>query len=83
MLSNQWTIKDFYPIGYLPAGVRLTAYGGEADDLPASVLQRHLDRIAAGEARLGPVKVYPLEEIRQVHDDLEHNRAAGKLVVVT
>jgi NADPH2:quinone reductase len=83
MLSNQWTISNFYPIGYLPAGVRLTAYGGEADDLPASVLQRHLDRIAAGETSLGPAKVYAMTEIRQAHDDLEHNRTAGKLVVLT
>jgi NADPH:quinone reductase-like Zn-dependent oxidoreductase len=83
MLSNQWTISNFYPIGYLPAGVRLTAYGGEADDLPAPVLQRHLDRIAAGETSLGPAKVYSMAEIRQAHDDLEHNRTAGKLVVLT
>ncbi|EOD67840.1 zinc-binding alcohol dehydrogenase family protein [Amycolatopsis vancoresmycina] len=83
MLSNQWTISNFYPIGYLPAGVRLTAYGGEADDLPASVLQRHLDRIADGTASLGPAKVYAMDEIRQAHDDLEHNRTAGKLVVLT
>ncbi|MEV6832910.1 zinc-binding alcohol dehydrogenase family protein [Amycolatopsis sp. NPDC051102] len=83
MLSNEWTISNFYPIGYLPAGVRLTAYGGEADDLPASVLQRHLDRIADGEASLGPATVYPMTEIRRAHDDLEHNRTAGKLVVLT
>ncbi|MEV6648873.1 zinc-binding alcohol dehydrogenase family protein [Amycolatopsis sp. NPDC051371] len=83
MLSNHWTISNFYPIGYLPAGVRLTAYGGEADDLPASVLQRHLDRIAAGETTLGPAEVYAMTEIRQAHDDLEHNRTAGKLVVLT
>src|SRR4051795_8514430 len=30
MLSNQWTVADFYPIDYLPTGVRLTAYGGDA-----------------------------------------------------
>ena len=30
MLSNQWTVPDFYPIDYIPTGVRLTAYGGEA-----------------------------------------------------
>jgi NADPH:quinone reductase len=34
MLSNQWTVRDFYPIDYLPRGVRLTAYGGDAGDLP-------------------------------------------------
>ena len=30
MLSNEWIVKDFYPIDYLPNGVRLTAYGGGA-----------------------------------------------------
>lgn len=39
MLSNQWTVKDFYPIEYLPRGVRLSAYGGDASDLPVAVLQ--------------------------------------------
>ena len=39
MLSNQWTVRDFYPIEYLPRGVRLTAYGGDARDLPPAVLQ--------------------------------------------
>lgn len=34
MVSNEWTVRDFYPIGYIPNGVRLTAYGGEASDLP-------------------------------------------------
>src|SRR5690606_17580431 len=29
MLSNEWTVKDFYPIEYLPKGVRLTGYSGE------------------------------------------------------
>jgi len=48
MLSNEWTVKDFYPIDYLPRGVRLTAYAGGAADLPAPVLQRFLDRIADG-----------------------------------
>ncbi len=81
MLSNEWIVRDFYPIDYLPSGVRLTAYGGEAVDLPGAVLQRYLDRIAAGEVSLGPAHVYRLEEIRQAHADLEHNRNAGKLVV--
>jgi NADPH:quinone reductase len=30
MLSDTWTTPDLYPIGYLPNGVRLTAYGGRA-----------------------------------------------------
>src|SRR5882672_2738712 len=48
MLSNVWTVRDFYPIDYLPRGVRLTAYHGEAEDLPQPVLQEFLDAVADG-----------------------------------
>ena len=82
MLSNEWIVKDFYPIAYLPTGVRLTAYSGESSNLPPAVLQRYLDRIASGELSLGPIKPYSLEQIRQAHDDMESNRAVGKQVVV-
>ncbi|MCM2389826.1 zinc-binding dehydrogenase [Streptomyces albipurpureus] len=82
MLSNHWTVQDFYPIDYLPRGVRLTAYAGEAGDLPAEVLQRCLDRIGAGRLSLGPVHVYRLDQIRDAHQDLEQGRRAGKLVVL-
>lgn len=83
MLSNQWTVPDFYPIDYLPRGVRLAAYAGDAADLPAQVFQRHLDRIATGEITVGPTHVYGIDEIRTAHDDLEHGRRLGKLVVRT
>ncbi|MDQ0306386.1 NADPH:quinone reductase-like Zn-dependent oxidoreductase [Kitasatospora herbaricolor] len=83
MLSNRWTVPDFYPIDYLPRGVRLTAYSGGAADLPARVLQRHLDRIEAGDLTPGPTHVYPLDAIRAAHEDLEHGRRFGKLVVRT
>jgi NADPH:quinone reductase len=82
MLSNQWLVKDFYPIEYIPAGVRLTAYGGDSSNLPAAVLQRYVDRIASGDVRLGPVQTYSLDQIRLAHDDMEKNRALGKQVVV-
>jgi NADPH:quinone reductase-like Zn-dependent oxidoreductase len=83
MLSNEWTVRDFYPIDYLPRGVRLTAYGGGSDDLPSQVLQRYLDSLAAGTANAGPILLHRLEEIRKAHADLEHNRAFGKHVVLT
>ncbi|GIF22335.1 NADPH:quinone reductase [Paractinoplanes tereljensis] len=81
MLSNEWLVRDFYPIGYLPRGVRLSAYGGEADDLPAAVLQGFLDAVAAGSAVVPVSRVYALEEIAEAHADMEANRATGKLVV--
>jgi NADPH2:quinone reductase len=83
MLSNQWTVPDFYPIDYIPTGVRLTAYSGGSADLPSQVLQGYLDRLADGSATLGPIRVHGLEDIREAHLDLEHNRTFGKHVVLT
>ena len=82
MLSNQWTIPDFYPIEYIPTGVRLTGYGGGSADLPSVVLQDYLDRLADGSASLGPTSVHRLEDIREAHLDLEHNLTFGKHVVL-
>jgi len=83
MLSDAWTVREFYPIDYLPRGVRLTAYSGGSEDLPPQVLQHHLDRLAAGTASLGPVRVHRLDQIRQAHTELEGNRTFGKHVVLT
>jgi NADPH2:quinone reductase len=82
MLSNQWTVPDFYPIDYIPAGVRLTAYGGDATDLPTEVLQAYLDAVAAGRLTVPIHRTYALDEIAQAHADMEHGRATGKLVVL-
>jgi NADPH:quinone reductase-like Zn-dependent oxidoreductase len=82
MLSNQWTVRDFYPIAYLPRGVRLTAYGGEADDLPAEVLQAFLDAVAAGRLTVPLHRSYRLDEIATAHADMEAGSATGKLVVL-
>lgn len=83
MLSNQWTVSDFYPIAYIPSGVRLTGYGGDADDLPAEVLQRFLDDVAAGRLSVPVHKVYEgLDRVPEAHADMEAGNATGKLVVL-
>lgn len=82
MLSNEWIVKDFYPNAYLPTGVRLTSYSGDAVNLPAEVLQRTLDKIADGSLSLGPLTTYPLESIPEAHRDIEANRVSGKVVGV-
>jgi NADPH:quinone reductase-like Zn-dependent oxidoreductase len=82
MLSNQWTVRDFYPIEYLPRGVRLTAFGGDASDLPPSVLQTFLDDISSGRVPAPIQHTYSLDEIVEAHADMEAGRAVGKLVVV-
>jgi NADPH:quinone reductase-like Zn-dependent oxidoreductase len=83
MLSNIWTVPDFYPIEYLPRGVRLTAYHGEAEDLPQTVLQEFLDAVAAGDAVLPIDHIYGFDQIVEAHAAMEAGTVAGKLVVTT
>lgn len=83
MLSDQWTVPNFYPMDYLPNGVRLTAYSGEASDLPSAVLQTFLDAVAAGEAAVPIGRTYNFDDIVQAHADMESGAVAGKLVVTT
>ncbi len=83
MLSNEWTVKDFYPIDYLPSGVRLTAYGGDASDLPQQALQGFLDAVAGGKATIPVHRQFQMDEIQEAHAYMESGKAAGKLVVTT
>jgi len=81
-LSNQWTVRDFSPNEYLPKGVRLAGYSGDAADLPREAFQEILDAVAAGRLAFPVDRVYDgLEQVPQAHDDMEHDRATGKLVV--
>ena len=81
MVSDEWIVRDFYPIGYIPNGVRLTAYGGESADLPQHVLQEFLDDIAADRLSLTIGRVFELEEIGAAHTMMETNAVVGKMVV--
>jgi len=81
MVSNDWTIRDFYPMDYIPNGVRLTAYSGDAGDLPRTVLQQYLDDIAAGRLRVRIHRVFGFDEVLEAHRVMETNAAVGKLVV--
>lgn len=82
MLSNEWIVPDFYPNAFIPSGVRLTSYGGDASESPArDVVQGYLDAIAAGRLEVAIHHVYSLDEIAQAHAEMEANRATGKLVV--
>ena len=81
MLSNEWIVKDFYPIDYIPPGVRLTAYGGDAHDLPATVLQEFLEAVAAERATVPIHRRFDLDQIQEAHAYMEAGQASGKLVV--
>jgi len=81
MLSDNWTIPDFYPMDYLPNGVRLTAYSGESNDLPAEAFQRYCDLVAAGKLPIRIEQVFTMEEIGAAHRIMADGKAVGKLVV--
>jgi NADPH:quinone reductase len=83
MLCDEWTVRDFYPIDYLPRGVRLTAYSGGAADLPPQLLQGFLDQAAVGIAVVPVGPAFRFDEIVEAHRAMEDGRPAGKLVVVT
>jgi len=83
MLSNRWTLPDFYPTGDIPSGVRLTGYAGDAGDLPAAVLQDFLDDVAAGKVSVPIGKVFSMEEVQEAHRTMEAGTAGGKIVVLT
>ena len=83
MLSNEWIVKDFYPNGYLPRGVRLAAYSGDARDLPGSVLQEFIDAVTAGQAVVPIDRIYRFDQIVEAHAAMEAGRTRGKLVVLT
>lgn len=83
MLADVWTVPDFYPIDFIPNGVRLTAYSGQASDLPTAVLQDFVDAVAAGEIAVPIGRSYRLDEIVQAHTDMENGTVTGKLVVTT
>lgn len=82
MLSNQWIVKDFYPIDYIPRGVRLTSYAGNAGDLPPDVLQGFLDDVKAGRATVPIHRQFAMDEIGEAHAYMEDGKASGKLVAV-
>ena len=82
MLSNEWIVERFYPIDFIPTGVRLTAYGGGAADLPSEVLKEIADDWLQDRFDL-PVVRYSMDRIAEAHDDMEHNRVTGKQVVLT
>jgi NADPH:quinone reductase-like Zn-dependent oxidoreductase len=82
MLSDNWTIREFYPMDWLPNGVRLTAYSGGAADLAPDVLQGYLDAVAQGRAIIPVGRVYRLDQMAQAHRDMEAGVVGGKGVVI-
>lgn len=83
ILGNEWTMKDFTPMGDIPSLGRLTVYMGESKNLSIKLLQDFLDDVAKGNIKLNIDRVFQLSEVADAHQYMEDNKAKGKVVVKT
>ncbi|MEQ9310228.1 MAG: zinc-binding alcohol dehydrogenase family protein [Balneolaceae bacterium] len=83
ILGNEWTLKEFTPMGDIPSLGRLTVYMGESNNLSKELLQDFIDDVEKGIIQLNIDKVFHLNEIATAHQYMEDDRAKGKIVVKT
>ena len=82
ILGNEWTMKDFTPMGDIPSLGRLTVYMGDSKNLSKELLQEFIDEVEKGNIKLNIDTVFRFNEVANAHQYMEDNRAKGKLVVV-
>lgn len=82
ILGNAWAIESFEPMTFIPSGVHLTSYSGNARDISTEALQRFVADVAADPTTIKIDRVFSLDQIAEAHAYMESNRATGKLVVV-
>jgi NADPH:quinone reductase-like Zn-dependent oxidoreductase len=85
MLSNVWVLPNFEPVAMIPSGTKLTTY--HSDDLTGRAATRSLENIAhgvgTGRYRANVDRVFRLDQIVAAHRYMEHDKATGKIVVLT
>ena len=82
ILGNEWTMKEFTPMGDIPSLGRLTVYMGDANNLNKERLQEFIDSVAAGDIQLTIDRVLSLEDLPEAHQYMEDGKGKGKMVVV-
>jgi len=83
ILGNEWTMKDFTPMGDIPSLGKLTVYMGEAKNISKELLQQFIDEVEKGNIKLNIDKTFQLSEVAKAHQYMEDNKAKGKVVVKT
>lgn len=83
MLSESWSIKDFLPMEFIPATVKLTAYDSGQVRSAAVAFQEFIREVEGGTIKLNIGKVFMLDQIVEAHRLMESNQANGKIVVLT
>lgn len=81
MLSEQWSIRDFAPMDYIPATVSLTVYDSGQVKINTEHFQEFINDVEAGKISLNISKVFSLDQIAEAHRLMESNSASGKIVV--
>ena len=81
ILGNEWTMKDFTPMGDIPSLGRLTVYMGESKNLSKNLLQEFINEVENGKINLNINSVFNLDQVAEAHQYMEDNKAKGKVVV--
>ncbi|WOK04309.1 zinc-binding alcohol dehydrogenase family protein [Imperialibacter roseus] len=82
MLSEQWSIKEFAPMDYVPATVCLTTFDSGQLLSSKEAFQAFIKDVETGAVRLPVGKVFRLDQIIEAHQLMESNGAGGKIVVL-
>uniref|UniRef100_UPI00404859AC zinc-binding alcohol dehydrogenase family protein n=2 Tax=Roseivirga sp. TaxID=1964215 RepID=UPI00404859AC len=81
ILGNEWTMKEFTPMGDIPSLGRLTVYMGESKNLSKELLQEFINEVEKGTIKLNIDSVFNLHQVAEAHQYMEDNKANGKIVV--
>ena len=82
ILGNEWTMKEFTPMGDIPSLGRLTVYMGESKNLSKDLLQDFITEVENGNIKLNIDSVFNLDQVPEAHQYMEENKAKGKIVVL-
>jgi NADPH2:quinone reductase len=81
ILSGEWTMKEFTPMGDIPSTGRLTVFMSDVENVAPELLQAFIDAVANGSVKLNIDRTFKLDDIAEAHTYMESNKAKGKLVV--
>lgn len=82
MLSEQWSVKEFVPMEFIPPAVNLTVYDSGYIKVGADHFQNFINDVEAGKINLNVSRVFTLDHIREAHQLMDSNTASGKIVIV-
>lgn len=81
ILGNEWTMKEFTPMGDIPSLGRLTVYMGDSRNLSKELLQEFIDEVEKENIVLNIDRLFKLDQVAEAHQYMEDNKAKGKIVV--